>query len=166
MERCYAIALNQRKATNMTASIKSILTEIHHRQLKTFCKWEDFDQDGLPRRHRGLYWIWSVLSFDKLQKIPTRPDTKEVPISELVSQRRDLNVNKISLDGFTIVYNGIGGYRKTPANFGLRERIRQEFSCTDRRTGTLKICRTDAALMRKIGQCPISTSTTQATQKS
>jgi len=134
----------------MKANSKDILTEIHNRQLATFCLLKDFQDkrhlEKLPRRHRGLYWIWSNLTLDKMQKIPTRPDTKEVPISELVRQRCGLtNINKISHNGFTIVYNGIGGYEKTPPAFGLRERINQELNCNDRRTGTLNL------LNRKFG---------------
>ncbi len=123
---------------------KNILTEIQNRQLTTFCSVSTFRNkkhiQNLPTKHRGLYWIWTNLSFDNLQKITTRPDTMEVPISQLVSQRHELkNTNKISLNGFTIVYNGIGGYQKEPAAFGLRERINQELNCNDRRTGTLNL---------------------------
>lgn len=123
---------------------KNILTEIQNRQLTTFCSVSDFrDKEhilNLPTKQRGLYWIWSNLSFDNLQRITTRPDTKEVPIAQLVSQRHNLkNTNKISLNGFTIVYNGIGGYEREPAAFGLRERINQELNCNDRRTGTLNL---------------------------
>ena len=127
----------------MKANVKTILAEIQNRQLTTFCSLKDFRDKRpliLPRNHRGLYWIWSNLTFDNLQKIPTKPDTKEVPISKLVSQRRDLaNINKISHNGFTIVYNGIGGYEKTPASFGLRERILQEITSTNKHTGTLNL---------------------------
>ena len=124
----------------MKANIKSVLTDIQDRQLTTFCLLKDFPSDPLPRKHRGLYWIWSNLTSDQLQKLPTRPDTKEVPITELVSQRCELTkICKVAHKGFTIVYNGIGGYKKTPANFGLRERIMQELNCNDRRTGTLNL---------------------------
>jgi hypothetical protein len=123
---------------------KNILVEIQNRQLKTFCSVKDFRDkkliQNLPTKHRGLYWIWSNLSFDNLQTITTRPDTMEVPISQLVKQRQDLqNINKIMVDGFRIVYNGIGGYEKETAAFGLRERINQELNCNDFRTGTLNL---------------------------
>lgn len=49
------------------------------------------------------------------------------------------NINKVLQKGFTIVYNGIGGYEKKPAAFGLRERINQELKCNDRRTGILNL---------------------------
>ena len=128
----------------MTANSKDILTEIHNRQLTTFCRVEVFRDkqhlEKLPTKHRGLYWIWSNHTLDDMQKIPTRPDTKEVPIAELVRQQRgEANITKISHDGFTIVYNGIGGYDKIPAAFGLRERINQELNCNDPRTGTLNL---------------------------
>lgn len=64
---------------------KSILEEIQNRQLKTFCSISSFKDKQhlrqLPTKHRGLYWIWTNLSFEDLQKISTKPDTREVPIS-------------------------------------------------------------------------------------
>jgi len=123
---------------------KTIIGEIHKRQLKTFCLLENFQHKKhlqfLPRKHRGLYWIWSNLTFEQLQKLPTRPNTMEVPISKLVNQRKNLkNICIQEENGFTILYNGVGGYKNEPAAFGLRERLLQEFNCMDGRTGTLNI---------------------------
>lgn len=134
---------------------KSILKIIQERQLTTFCSISTFKDrkhsQYLPTKHRGLYWIWTSLSFDSLQDIKTRPETNEVPISQLICQRYNLeNINKISLNGFTVIYNGIGGYRTEPATFGLRERINQELRCTNSRTGTLNL------LNREINNSKIS----------
>lgn len=140
---------------------KNILTEIQNRQLTTFCNVSTFRDkthiQNLPTKHRGLYWIWTNLSFEDLLKITTRPDTMEIPISQLVSQRIDLkNTNKISKNGFKIVYNGIGGYQKEPAAFGLRERINQELNCSNKRTGTLNLLNRLNTKFNKIDNWAIS----------
>jgi hypothetical protein len=123
---------------------RDLILEIQRRQLTTFCSISEFRRRAhialLPTKHRGMYWLWSNLSPTHLGNIVTRPNTKEVPISSLFNQRKKLsNICKISLNNFTIVYNGIGGYQSEPAKFGLRERINQELNCNDHRTGTLNL---------------------------
>ena len=124
-----------------------LINEIFESQLKTFCRLDDFRKSSiekLPTGHRGLYWIWTNLSFENLINTKTNLLSKEVPISNLVKQRKDLNgICKVEKEGFTIVYNGIGGYIKNTdgirPSYGLRERILQEINCSNKRTGTLNI---------------------------
>lgn len=125
-------------------NLKDVLVKINEKQLETFSLLSDFKnynkKPNLPTKKRGLYWIWTNHTFRELQEILTKEGTKEVPISELVSRRYQLdNICKISKNGYRIVYNGIGGYKKEPAAFGLRERINQELNCSDKRTGTLNL---------------------------
>lgn len=122
----------------MTVNHKNILRIIDAQQRSNFCPLKDFrDKSHIkkqPTKNRGLYWIWTNLSLDELQEIP-QGGIKEVPIKELVIQRRSLmgiiDTSKIVKgDGFTIVYNGKGN----------RERIRDEFKCGKANsTGTLNI---------------------------
>nr|WP_314839230.1 hypothetical protein [uncultured Flavobacterium sp.] len=125
-------------------NFKDILLQIQNKQLETFCLVPKLlaknGTELLPRNHRGLYWIWTRLSIEQLKNTATRINTMEVPIEKLINQREQLNnICKVAKNDFRIVYNGIGGYRKTKPNFGLRERILQELNCMDHRTGTLNI---------------------------
>ncbi len=125
-------------------NLKKLLNQIQEKQIKTFQLVSEFKNinnlPNLPTKHRGLYWIWTNHSIENLQRILTKPKTKEVPITELVSRRFELNnICNISQNGYKIVYNGIGGYKKEPPAFGLRERINQELKCSDKRTGTLNL---------------------------
>ena len=136
--------------------IKDILRKIHERQMNPLYSAKEFFQDDLPKkqrkfdlpkRHRGLYWIWSNLDLGKLGDMRQRePSKNEIPFSELISQRRDLNctceIHHNKYPGFIIRYNGIGGHGKTTptaARFGLRERIEQGFNSTHKKTGALKL---------------------------
>jgi hypothetical protein len=123
---------------------KDVLTQIQNKQLETFCLVPELlAKNGtqlLPRKRRGLYWIWTSLSIDELKNTATRINTMEVPIGKLISQREHLNnICNLVKNDFRIVYNGIGGYRGNQPSFGLRERILQELNCMDHRTGTMKI---------------------------
>ena len=101
---------------------------------------EDCNTSILPRKHRGLYWIWSSEDFKKLGQISTAKGTKQVPFDKLISQRKDLkHICQPMVDNLRVVYNGKGGYRKSSKGFGLRERILQELNCSDHRTGTLHL---------------------------
>ena len=125
--------------------MKEIIKKIHQKQLLTFCELNKFYKVKehykiLPRKHRGLYWLWTNVDYQILKKTATKANTRQVPIDKLVSQRDGLkNIAKIEQQDFKIVYNGIGGFKKQPPTFGLRERINQEINCNDRRTGTLNI---------------------------
>lgn len=123
--------------------IKSLLHKIQEQQLKTFTSLNDFrSQKPLPTKRRGLYWFWTDLSNEELEQTITLENTKEVPIGKLVKYRKGLScVADVKKDNFKIVYNGIGGYRTPSKSFGLRERINQEISCNDYRTGTLNLNR-------------------------
>ena len=128
-------------------NIKKVLAEIHKRQMETFCSLEKFRDKEYPMyllsKSRGLYWIWTNLSDMQLKKIKTGHDTKQVPISELVSQRENLaNItHEKNEQGFRIVYNGVGG--------GLRARILAEFTCNHPKTGTLNLSGRDGEIIFK-----------------
>lgn len=124
--------------------MKDILEQIHKVQLKSFCQLETFRHKDylktLPTNRRGLYWLWTNLTLKELE-LNTIPNTrKEVPISKLITQRKELNnICKIETCNYLLVYNGIGGYIKEPATFGLRERISQEVIGNGKTVGTLNI---------------------------
>lgn len=80
---------------------KQLITTINEKQIKTFKNLVDFrgeKQSSLPTKRRGMYWIWSNLTLDELAKIDKstkikiKPNTKEVPIKELISRRRNLKI--------------------------------------------------------------------------
>jgi hypothetical protein len=123
--------------------MKSLLYKIQQQQLKTFINLNDFrSQKPLSTKRRGLYWFWTNLGDTELEQTKTREKTREVPIGKLVKHRKGLScITDIKKDNFKIVHNGIGVYRTTSKAFGLRERINQEISCNDYRTGTLNINR-------------------------
>lgn len=125
--------------------MKNIITDIHNAQLKTFCSLDSFlDKNTCPllNRTRGLYWFWTDIEISKLANGVKAHINKEVPIKKLINHRKDLNlICKVLNKNFRIVYNGIGGYKKEPAKFGLSERIRQEFQGNGPTVGTLNINR-------------------------
>lgn len=126
----------------MVINYKQVLRHIEERHPVTFCKMDDFSPDKLPTKRRGLYWIWTNLSLEEL--VNSTDDitkgTKKVPLVKLINQRKGLeNICNIKKDGFTLVYNGIGGYNSASKNFGLRERLLQEFNATNAKTGSLNI---------------------------
>jgi hypothetical protein len=129
--------------------MKNIISDIHKAQLKTFCSLDSFlDKETCPllNKHRGLYWFWTDLSINDLAKGVEGNINKEVPIKKLIAHRKDLNfICKVKDKKFRIVYNGIGGYNKEPAKFGLRERIRQEFQGNGPTVGTLNIQRVSSS---------------------
>jgi hypothetical protein len=123
--------------------MKNILEQIHEVQLKTFCQLETFRHKDylkiLPNKRRGLYWLWTNLSLDELQRDAVPNSSKEVPISRLISHRKDLNaICKIENSNYVVVYNGIGGYIKSESS-GLRGRINQEVIGNGPTVGTLNI---------------------------
>lgn len=126
-------------------NFKNIIQDIHAAQLETFCLLKDFRGNNstsiLSTKRRGLYWIWTTLSHDDIINIVDSNKKRHVPVGELANKRIGLNnlyTEKNNL-GFSVIYNGIGGYKKTPANFGLRERINQELNCENENTGTLNL---------------------------
>ena len=123
--------------------MKTLINQIQNEQLNHFYTLTEFiNNKPLATKRRGLYWLWTNLDFSELKKATPIKGSKEVPIDRLVEHRDGLNnITNINKDGFKIVYNGIGGYKKTPAAFGLRERINQEITCNDYRTGTLNLAR-------------------------
>jgi hypothetical protein len=126
---------------------KNILHQINQKQIDNFYTIDNFIDGGtsiLPRNKRGLYWIWANLTDDDLSKSKWISNSKHVNIADLIKKRKDLtHVCTIEHEGFRIVYNGIGGYKSATRNFGLRERILQEFNATSKGTGTLTINSTE-----------------------
>lgn len=132
-------------------NFKEILQHIEARQVETFCPLPEFlrDTNLLQRKRRGLYWIWTRLDFQAISDAWREPETdsvetnkisRQIPFKKLIKQREGLShVCNVSKNDYTIVYNGIGGYKSESKGFGLRERILQEVNCNDHRTGTLNI---------------------------
>lgn len=123
--------------------MKDILEQIHEVQLKSFCQLETFRHNDylkiLPTKRRGLYWLWTNLSLEELERDTVPNSRKEVPISRLISHRKELNsICKIERNNYVVVYNGIGGYNKS-ASSGLRGRINQEVIGNGPTVGTLNI---------------------------
>jgi hypothetical protein len=127
----------------MKDKVLEVLERINESQLKTFTELQVFRDTSytkiLPTRQRGLYWLWTDLDYESLETSTRQNINAEVPISQLISQRKDLKmICGIKKDRFQVVYNGIGGY-KTAKSFGLRERINQEVIGNGPTVGTLNI---------------------------
>lgn len=129
-------------------AFKGILEEIQTQQFKNLVSLKDFRQRGegkgtdiLACKSRGLYWLWCKTDLTKL--INTEIDLgAHVPISKLIRNRNGLGyVCKINSGKYTVVYNGIGGYKNwtKKSSYGLRGRINQEINCNNKKTGTLNI---------------------------
>lgn len=126
----------------MAVNYKQIVRQIEERQHSTFCTFNEFDIKKLPRKRRGLYWIWTSLDLDELANSTDdiNKGTKKVPLVKLINQRKGLeNICGIKKEGFTLVYNGIGGFKSETKKSGLRERLLQEFNATNANTGSLNI---------------------------
>ena len=129
----------------MNIDYKGLLEEVQKVQLDTIVSVAEFKGNAgttfLARKRRGLYWLWTSLTNEELQQISYNDkNIRHVPISKLIAQRKELkHICKVTLKDYRIVYNGIGGYRTLSKSFGLRERILQEITCNDARTGTLNI---------------------------
>ncbi|MFC0604280.1 hypothetical protein [Winogradskyella pulchriflava] len=129
----------------MGKDFKNILQQIEQVHLKTFVKISVFkSKEGLSHlatTRRGMYWLWTSLTLEELKRLPHNDLKKRhVPIAKRILQREGLShICKITRNNYRIVYNGVGGYRTTDKGFGLRERILQEITCNDARTGTLNI---------------------------
>lgn len=125
-------------------NFKVILQHIESRQKETFCPLPKFLENGtdiLPVKSRGLYWLWTKLDFDILANcLDTKDHKGEVPIKQLIERRKDLNlICKIKKENFTVVYNGIGGYKVHTKSYGLRGRILQELNARNIKTGSLNL---------------------------
>lgn len=144
-----SFTLNKRiQKVKLKMDIKEILSLINEKQLQTLTPISEFrekDTKKLPRGRRGLYWIWTNLGFEELQQMETKSESKEVPIDLLVKFRQNLSFTyQTKLGNFYVVYNGKGGYVKSPSNFGLRERRMQELNCTNSQIGTLNLINRNA----------------------
>lgn len=124
-------------------SVKKVLENINKIQKQNFYSAEEFRNNSKLGKGRGMYWIWTNLSFDELKKMQNTHKS-EVPIEKLISQREELNfICNEKVENFRVVYNGIGGYKgkseKERSSYDLRGRINQEFFSNDPRTGTLNL---------------------------
>jgi|GEM_PF-5754662 len=129
------------------------INKIHRKQLDKFYKLDEFNINALKPKQRGLYWIWSSLSNEELSKALHIKGSKHIDISKMIIQRDGFNhickIQHPTNPEFRIIYNGIGGYKKTTKNnSGLRERILQEFNATGKNTGTLSIKSTELDLAK------------------
>lgn len=124
-------------------NIKKVLDEINKIQLKNYCNANEFRNNSKLGKGRGIYWVWTNLTFDEL-KTTKETHNGEVPIGKLIKEREELKcICNIKINDFRVVYNGIGGYKgktvKDKCSYDLRGRINQEFYSNDPRTGTLNI---------------------------
>jgi len=98
-------------------------------------------KQGPPTRQCGLYWVYTSHSEEELRAALPAPNRGAVPVAVLAQHRNSLaNICKREVDGFRLVYNGIGGLGKKGTG-GLRERVLQECKGGEG-TGTLGICNT------------------------
>ncbi|MCX2679429.1 hypothetical protein OOZ15_05690 [Galbibacter sp. EGI 63066] len=125
--------------------IKKVLEDINKIQLQNYWSVKEFRNNPKLGKGRGIYWIWTNLTFGELKKTKNNPNHKaEVPIEKLIREREELNyICNIRVNDFRVVYNGIGGYSgktvKEKSSYDLRGRINQEFFSNDPRTGTLNL---------------------------
>jgi hypothetical protein len=129
----------------MDVDYKKLLSAIQEEQLKTIVSAAAFKSksgtETLGTKRRGLYWLWTSWTNEQLETvIHDTTKVRHVPIAKLVNSRKGLQcICKQTHNKYRLVYNGIGGYRTATKAFGLRERILQEITCNDGRTGTLNI---------------------------
>lgn len=98
-------------------------------------------EGGPPTRTSGLYWIYTTYEEADLQAASPAPNRGAVQLQVLATSRQGItNICQRTIDGFRVVYNGIGGIGPKGRG-GLRERIFQEFKGGEG-TGTLGICNT------------------------
>jgi len=93
---------------------------------------------GPGTRCDGLYWIYT--SYTEEDILTSRPSAKagSIDLSAMVRRHSALsNICKVSIEGFRLVYNGIGGIGPK-GHGGLRERILGEYRGGDG-TGSLAI---------------------------
>lgn len=83
--------------------------------------------DGPGTKKDGLYWIYTTYSNEEfLESVPS-PKRASIDFRDMVKRHDGLsNTCKKSVDGFRLVYNGVGGIGDK-GHGGLRERILGEF---------------------------------------
>lgn len=97
--------------------------------------------EGPAKRCAGLYFFYTSYSLNDLKNCGAPPKTSAVPISNLAKNIGALaGIKQQEVDGFRLVYNGVGGFRGS--GYDLRARILQEISSNDSRTGSLCIRQT------------------------
>lgn len=89
----------------------------------------------------GFYFFYTSYTLAELQAGRKAPTSAAVPIDDLARKFGRLGRTfSPADDGFTLVYNGIGGHHG--GSYNLRRRILQEISCQAERTGSLCIRQT------------------------
>lgn len=144
----------------MEIDYKSIIEKIHEAQCKTIMALTEFRNKQstakLPPKSRGLYWLWCKTDFSQISFDATPKGSAHVPLDVLYNTRKDLQyVCQVNKQDFTIVYNGIGGYKNwiKGSTYGLRARINQECVSNNTKTGTLNI---EARGLNKEGDWKVS----------
>jgi hypothetical protein len=136
-------------------SIKSIIEKIDATQRKTLVDLKDFRARGkgkgtdiLPSRSRGLYWLWCKTPLEQLKETKSKGGA-HVPIEKLLHNRNGLDhICREKVEGFQVLYNGMGGYSewRKGSTYGLRGRINQEVISNNTKTGTINIAGLDLDL--------------------
>jgi hypothetical protein len=94
--------------------------------------------DGPPTKESGLYWIYTTYTDEDFLAASPSLKTKSVNFHNLIKRHFGLkNICQKKVDGFRLVYNGIGGTGQKGYG-GLRERILEEFRGGEK-TGSLAI---------------------------
>lgn len=97
-------------------------------------------KDGPPTKSNGLYWIYTDHTDLELLQSTSSSQRGALNFSSLVERNRSGNhCCKEAVDGYRIVYSGIGGVGQKNEG-GLRERILQEFRGGEG-TGSLAIAK-------------------------
>ena len=125
---------------------KDVIEKIHEAQKSTIMPLAEFRNKNstakLPSKSRGLYWLWCKTDFESVSFDAIKKGSAHVPLDILINTRTGLNhVCKEEHQGFTMVYNGMGGYKTwgKKSTYGLRARINQECLSNNTKTGTLNL---------------------------
>ncbi len=134
-------------------SVQSIISQIDRLRSQRFLTVSSKNhktslQDQPVAKCYGLYWLYASYTFAEIANASKAPTKGAVDIPELAQNRQDLaHVCRVNVDGFTLVYNGIGGVGPKGTG-GLRERILQEFSGGEG-TGSLAISKSSLSDLSK-----------------
>lgn len=83
--------------------------------------------NGPPTKENGLYWIYTTYTDDELLASSPSQKRSSVAFASVLAQHSQLSyVCNRQVNGFRLVYNGIGGLGPK-GHGGLRERILGEF---------------------------------------
>ena len=132
---------------------KQTLESIHTLQLRRLEQFTLKDDrlsltKNLPNRADGLYWLYTEYTYNELCYATSSRLRSSVDIGRLANAHHGLaHVCSIEVNGFRLVYNGIGGVGAKGSG-GLRERIQGEVNGGEG-TGSLAIRRTSLSDLGK-----------------